>query len=397
MILNRPLRGLLLGCAAGVALGLAAAPPSSLSHLVQSVPVETGLGDPGLPYAKDEWVAMIRSARQSLDFGEFYVTNRPHSALEPVLAELERAGARGVKIRFLLSAKMLGQDPASVARLKAIPGAEVRSFDLTGVSGGILHAKYFLVDGREAYFGSQNFDWRALEEIHELGVRTTDPRLVGPLAELFGIDWRFAETHKLPDLPRPAAPLAARPDAELVASPPFLTPGDIRPALDALVELLGQARQRIRVQLLTYSPVAGQDRFWPVLDNALRAAAVRGVKVQLLVSDWVLGGRALPHLKSLALIPNLEVRIASIPEAAEGHIPYARTVHSKYLVVDDTVLWVGTSNWEEGYFKDSRNVEALFRDPVLATQGAAIFDRPWGSRFTFPLDPSKAYEKRKVD
>jgi phosphatidylserine/phosphatidylglycerophosphate/cardiolipin synthase-like enzyme len=368
-----------------------------MSHLVQSVPVETELGDPGLPYAKDEWVAMIRSARQSLDFGEFYVTNRPHSALEPVLAELEKAGARGVKIRFLLSAKMLGQDPASVARLKAIPGAEVRSFDLTGVSGGILHAKYFLVDGREAYFGSQNFDWRALEEIHELGVRTTDPRLVTPLREIFGVDWRFAETHKVPNLPKAAVPLTARPDAELVASPPFLTPGDIRPSLDALVELLGQAKQRIRVQLLTYSPVAGQDRFWPVLDNALRAAAVRGVKVQLLVSDWALGGRALPHLKSLVLIPNLEVRIASIPEASEGHIPFARTCHSKYLVVDDAVLWVGTSNWEEGYFLDSRNVEALFREPALAMQGAAIFDRLWGSRFAFPLDSGKTYEKRKVD
>ena len=182
------------------ALGLAAAPPSATTRLVQSVPVETGLADPALPFAKDVWVDMIRSARRTLDFGEFYATNRPHSALEPVLAALEGAGTRGVKIRFLLSAKMLGQDPASLARLKAIPGAEVRSFDLTGVSHGILHAKYFLVDGREAYFGSQNFDWRALEEIHELGVRTTDPRLVDPLREIFDVDWRFAETHKVPDL-----------------------------------------------------------------------------------------------------------------------------------------------------------------------------------------------------
>ncbi|HEX9010142.1 MAG TPA: phospholipase D-like domain-containing protein [Holophagaceae bacterium] len=395
MRLDRSFRSLFL--AAGSVLVLAAAPPSSTSHLVQSVPVETGLADPALPFAKDVWVEMIRGARKNLDFGEFYVANRPHSALEPVLAELEKAGARGVKIRFLLSAKMLAQDPASLARLKAIPGAEVRSFDLTGVSHGILHAKYFLVDGREAYFGSQNFDWRALEEIHELGVRTTDPRLVDPLREIFAVDWRFAETHRVPDLPKPAAPSAARPDVELVAGPPFLTPGDIRPSLSALVELLGQAKQRIRVQLLTYSPVAGQDRFWPALDNALRAAAVRGVHVQLLVSDWVLGGRALPHLKSLTLIPNLEVRIASIPEASEGHIPFARTCHSKYLVVDDSVLWLGTSNWEEGYFEDSRNVEAILRDPALAAQGAAIFDRLWGSRFAFPLDPVKAYEKRKVD
>lgn len=397
MILNHPFQGLLRAFTAGAALALAAAPPSTMSHLAQSVPVETGLADPSIPFAKDVWVDMIRGARRTLDFGEFYVTNRPHSALEPVLGALEAAGARGVKIRFLLSAKMLGQDPASVARLKAIPGAEVRSFDLTGVSHGILHAKYFLADGREAYFGSQNFDWRALEEIHELGVRTTDARLVDPLREIFEMDWHFAATHRLPDLPKPSAPLSGRPEAELVASPPFLTPGNIRPSLGALVELLGQAKQRIRVQLLTYSPVAGQDRFWPALDNALRAAAVRGVHVQLLVSDWVLGGRALPHLKSLSLIPNLEVRIASIPEASEGHIPYARTIHSKYLVVDDGVLWLGTSNWEEGYFTDSRNVEAIFRDPAMAAQGTAIFDRLWNSRFAFPLDPTKAYDKRKVD
>jgi phosphatidylserine/phosphatidylglycerophosphate/cardiolipin synthase-like enzyme len=184
---------------------------------------------------------------------------------------------------------------------------------------------------------------------------------------------------------------------ELVASPPFLTPKDIRPSIEALLDLLDQAKESVRVQLLTYSPISGQDRFWPLLDNALRAAAVRGVKVRLLVSDWVLGGRALPHLKALALIPNLEVRIASIPEAKEGHIPYARTVHSKYLVVDGVHLALGTSNWEESYFTESRNIELLFRDSPLAAQAAGIFDRLWSSRYTFPLDPEKVYEKRKVD
>jgi phosphatidylserine/phosphatidylglycerophosphate/cardiolipin synthase-like enzyme len=371
-------------------------PPAPATRLVQSIPAETDLADPALPFAKDEWVDMIRGAKTSVDAAEFYVTNRPGSTLEPVLAELEKAGARGVKVRFLLSAKMLDQDPASVARLRRIPGAEVRSFDLTGISRGILHAKYFVVDGREAALGSQNFDWRALEHIHELGVRTSDARIVTRLIELYSIDWAFAGSGKLPDFPgRPA--LTLRPDVELVASPPFLMPKSIRPSIEALVELIGQAKQSVRVQLLTYSPVAGQDRFWPVLDNALRAAAVRGVKVRLLVSDWVLGGRAQPHLKALSLIPNLEVRVVSIPEAKEGHIPFSRTIHSKYLVVDETHLILGTSNWEESYFTESRNVELIFRDSLLAVQAMHIHDRLWNSRYAFALDPAKSYEKRKVD
>ena len=376
------------------ALTLGAQSPST--QLVQSIPAGTDLADPALPLAKDVWVQMIRAAQRSFDAAEFYVTNRPGSALEPVLSELEQAGARGVRIRFLLSSKMLEQDPASVARLRRIPGAQVGSFDLTGVSKGILHAKYFLVDGKQAFLGSQNFDWRSLEQIHELGVRSTDARIVAPLSKLFELDWRFAEGRQVPTFPA-QPPLTARPQVELVASPPFLTPRTIRPAVEALVELLGQAKQTIRVQLLVYSPLSGQDHYWPVLDNALRAAAVRGVKVRLLVSDWVLGGRALPHLKALTLIPNLEVKVASIPEAPEGHIPFARTIHSKYLVVDEAHLALGTSNWEEGYFSDSRNIEVVFRDSPLAVQAARIFDRLWDSRYAFALDPVKTYEKRKVD
>ncbi len=371
-------------------------PQGVLTGLVQSVPVETDLADPALPFARDVWVQMVRGARNRVDAAQFYVTNRPGSALEPVLTELEHAGARGVRVRFLLSARMLGQDPASVARLRGIPGAEVRSLDLRGSSKGILHAKYLVVDDHEAFLGSQNFDWRALDQIHELGVRTREPALVAELARLFAIDWAFAGDHLLPSFPAMAPP-QARPQAELVASPPFLTPPDIRPALGALVELLDQAKRTVRVQLLTYSPLQGQDGYWPVLDHALRAAAVRGVQVRLLVSDWMLGGPALPHLKALTLIPNLQVKVVTIPEAQEGHLPYARTIHSKYLVVDAQHLALGTSNWEGSYFTDSRNIELIFRDSPLAGQAARIHDRLWTSRYAFALDPMKTYEKRKVD
>jgi len=378
---------------------LAAAPPAGkATQLVQSAPMETDLALPELPFAKDVWVDMIRSARKHVEFAEFYITNRTGSALEPVLLELEKAAARGVRIRFLFSSKMLDQDPASVGRLRAIRGAEFRSYDLAAVSKGILHAKYFLVDGREAFLGSQNLDWRALEHIHVLGVRTKDWGVTRKLRQLFEIDWQFAQTGKLPNLASNPAPSSGpRSAAELVASPPFLTPADVRPALAALLELLTQAQRNIQIQLLSYSPVSGKDGYWPAIDSALRAAAVRGVKVKLLVSDWSLGSRSLDHLKSLTLIPNLEVRIASIPEASSGHIPYARTVHSKYLVVDGGVLWLGTSNWERSYFTESRNIELIFRDAELAAQADRVFERVWSSPYARPLEPLRNYEKRKVD
>ena len=57
----------------------------------------------------------------------------------------------------------------------------------------------------------------------------------------------------------------------------------------------------------------------------------------------------------------------------------------------------GTSNWEESYFSGSRNLGLVFRDTPLATQAAAVFDRLWGSRYAFALEPLTAYGKRKVD
>lgn len=387
----------LLRCASLLLAGALAS--AQAPQLVQSIPVETGLEDPGLPHAKEVWPEMIRAARRSIDMAEFYLTNGPDrgtSALEPTLKALEEAGARGVKIRVLLSSRMLEQDPASVARLKAIAGAEVRPFDFGVGVRGILHAKYFLVDGADAFVGSQNLDWRALQHIHETGLRFRAPELLKPLAAIFETDWAFAATKLRPTFPK-SAETGARPAYELVASPPSLNPPGVRPALPALTELLGQARSLIRIQLLTYSPVSGRVRFWPLLDNALRAAAVRGVKVQLIVADWNLEKPAVDHLKSLALLPNVEIGVVSIPEAAGGHIPFARVTHSKYMTLDGGVLWLGTSNWSEDYFTESRNVEIIARDPDLAAKADAIFVRLWSSRYCAKLDPARTYLPRKRD
>lgn len=376
-------------------LALAAFEPPPV-QLVQSVPSETRLAHPELPHTREVWPEMIRGASRSLDLAQFYVHQQPGGSLEPVLREMERAGARGVRIRLLLAPNLLQEDRATLARLQAIPNLELRIFDLGEQAPGILHAKVIVVDGREAFVGSQNFDSRALDHIHELGARIRDRALLDPLMEIFETDWAFAKDGKRPAFPAPR-PRTGIPGRELLASPPFLTPPSVRPSLEALLDLLGSARRRLRIQLLNYSPLDRKRQHWPPIDNALRAAAARGVQVQLLVSEWNSSRPRIDHLKSLALVPGIEVRMATIPEASSGYIPFARTIHSKYLVVDDDVLWLGTSNWSQDYFLASRNVELIFREPALAAQGSQVFERLWTSPYAEKVDPCRTYLMRKHD
>src|SRR6185295_9922730 len=80
--------------------GGAAAAPAPLFELVETVPIETTLDHPELRDAADVWLAMIGAARSSIDLGQFYASNHQPSRLEPVVAALEAAIARGVRVRF---------------------------------------------------------------------------------------------------------------------------------------------------------------------------------------------------------------------------------------------------------------------------------------------------------
>ena len=52
-----------------------------------------------------------------------------------------------------------------------------------------MHAKYFIIDKTEAYLGSQNFDYRALEHIFELGYHIRSPDLVQNIQQIYEWDW----------------------------------------------------------------------------------------------------------------------------------------------------------------------------------------------------------------
>jgi phosphatidylserine/phosphatidylglycerophosphate/cardiolipin synthase-like enzyme len=382
--------------------------------LVETRPVETRLGNPEFPASLDVWLDMIRGARERLDLEHFYCSDWPDEPLRPVLDALGAAAARGVRVRLLLDRRMHATYPEPADSLGRVPGIEVRTIDFRTLAGGVQHAKCMLADGETVFLGSQNLDWRALRHIHELGVRIREPRLAAVFQEVFDLDW--AAAGRAPGDTVTADTLAALRAGVARGTPPELpltvvqAPGDtVRvwpsysprgfipdPALwdlDALVRLLDGARREVVAQVLSYAAASrGSDD--PTLDRALRRAAARGVRVRLIVSDWQ-GGAGLDHLRGLAAVPNVEVRIASVPEWSGGYIPYARVEHCKFAVVDGRLLWIGTSNWSPDYFHGSRNLAVTLDNRRLAAQARRTFEVSWLAPGAKRLAPDVAHTPRE--
>ena len=356
----------------------APAPAVQSVTLVESAPVETSLGHADIADAHQVWIEMIDSAARSLDVCQFYASNRPGSRLEPIVAAVERAAMRGVKVRFLSSRSFAEIYPKTLGRLQQSIGVELRLTD-------DLHAKYFVADRREAFLGSQNFDWRALTHIQELGARIRDRQVVAGLAEIFEADWTAAGGEPLAERDPTATPPWSG-ELELVASPRTRLPPNVAWDLPRLIAMIDGAKSTVRVQLLSYrSGVAG-------LDRALIDAGARGVDVRVLVSDWNLDERRIGALKALTAKPGVSVGFAAIPAASAGFIPFARVIHAKYLVVDGELYWVGTSNWSPSYFFKSRNVGITARDPAMGATLDRFHDQVWDSDYAEVIDPTKSYK-----
>jgi phosphatidylserine/phosphatidylglycerophosphate/cardiolipin synthase-like enzyme len=376
-----------------------AAPASasaSAFELVETVPVETTLDHPELRDAADVWPEMIARARTSIDLGQFYASNQQPSRLEPVVQALEAAIARGVRVRFLAEHGFVKTYPDTLERL-ARAGAQVRHLDLKPTPGGILHAKYFVVDDREAYFGSQNFDYRSLEHIYELGARVRDPAVVGGLVAIFAADWARAGGEPAPESHIPVTHgTAAHGPITFVASPRDLLPPGVGWDLPRIVELLDTATATITVEALTYRADA-DGAPWDELEAPLLRAAARGVHVELLLADWSKRPRTITGLQKLARIRNIAVRLTTIPAWSGGFIPFARVAHAKALVVDGKRGWLGTSNWEKDYFYKSRNVGVIVDDPAIAGELARFFATLWDSTYAVPVDPDATYTPPRIE
>lgn len=413
-------RRLLLAClcllAALPAAAMPGAPPDTDFQIVQSVPKATVIGEPGVPRTQQVWLQMIGAAQHRIDIAAFYIADKHGEALAPVIDALVAKARAGIKLRILLDHTFQKQSQAAIDRLRQVPNVELRILPVDKLTGGVLHAKYMIIDDADVFVGSQNLDWRAIDQIHEIGARITDTRFAATFEATFDFTWKLAAD---PDLPK-AAIAAAKPpafapvtaedpvildaggDDPLVAfpafSPPAMMPRWLSSEQSALLRMIDASRQVLRIQVMTLSGYRdfGPKGYWPPIDNALRDAAARGVQVRIIVADWSLHEPAQAYLKSLAVLPGITVKFSRLPQAPEGFIPYARVEHCKYAVADDRSIYIGTGNWSWSYFESSVDASVFVHGIRPAKTLSHIFDQDWNGPYVTTLEPGRDYTPAKT-
>lgn len=167
-------------------------------------------------------------------------------------------------------------------------------------------------------------------------------------------------------------------------------------SLDARIELIRRARDSLDVQ---YYFIAN-DRTGRLFMRSLRDAALRGVRVRLLVDDLNTAGVD-PLLAGLAAFPNVDVRLfnpfccarQSLSSRFVASLADVRRLnhrmHNKLFIADGAIAVMGGRNIADEYF--ARGVMSNFVDMDVLLAGkaveqlAAIFDIYWNSPQAYPV------------
>jgi phosphatidylserine/phosphatidylglycerophosphate/cardiolipin synthase-like enzyme len=127
--------------------------------------------------AKERTIALINSAKKTLDLSVMYVTEKD------TVAAIKAQAAAGVAVRVLLAdPKWIANNPDTATELAAakIPVKYFKALD--------LHAKLVIADSA-SLIGSENLSYNSLTQNREVGVISTEEPVVTGVEAQFEKDW----------------------------------------------------------------------------------------------------------------------------------------------------------------------------------------------------------------
>ncbi|MDQ3021041.1 MAG: phospholipase D-like domain-containing protein [Bacteroidota bacterium] len=376
-------------------------------ELVESVPLETNLDQSNISRTLDVWLKMINDAKEKIDIETFYFANEKGKPLEQVMNALKNAAGRGVTVRIIVDSSFYNNnEEKSINELEGIQNIFIQKIPMGRIAGGVMHAKYFIVDNENLFIGSQNMDWRALIHIHELGARIKNKELANSFSELFATDWEYCgeifsnQIYGNYSNSSNTVTINSNKYGNIILYPAFspikLNFQTMNSEEEELLKIINNVKDSLLIQMYSYSPKAKNEKnYYDTLDNALRDAASRGLKIKIIFSDWAIRDAAIDFIKNLSTVNNVQIKFSSIPQFSEGFIPFSRVDHCKYFIADNFISWISTSNWEWGYFYNSRNATLIIENVKINSELSEVFYRSWNGPYTNYVDINKKYEPVK--
>lgn len=393
---------------------------------VETVPKDFGESMEFYPRTHEMWIQLLRSANSSIQIVTPYIDltggvsqGTGTEGLE-VFNAIRAAALRSVQIEIVQNLPTVTHpNTDSILLQEEFPHiVHVMSVDYASVmTSGTIGTKLLIVDGREYitawcmivdfsesfYLGSAPMTWRALAIEKQLGVVVHNcEKLALNAQKIFSTyvmmrDWAVvppadAWPYGLKTQVTLSTPARVTLNGTVVStfiaeSPPQLCAPLRTSTLSAVQSAINMSTTTIRIAVSQYLPgyeYASSNHYWPVIDDYLRTAAyANDIRVQLLISHQNITAypNELAFLKSLSLVPGIEVKLFQIP--ASGNTTLVS--NSRYMVTDN-VAYIGSSDWTADWFLVRGGAAMWLSDaPESIAQLQTIFDRDWYSQYAQPL------------
>lgn len=342
-------------------------PLAKLCESLGGLPVFDGNSIDILPDYDDALMKLVSDIDEAEDFVhiEYFIIAYDDTTL-PIFDALARAVQRGVVVRVLYDSLSIIRYPKHrqvAKRLKAdgvfvqpmlplrFPGRGYVRPDLRN------HRKLVVIDNKIGYTGSQNLikrNYHRKDDIYydEMVVRVRGP-IVLQIGAVFASDW-FSETGKLlqyknASLTPTDIEVSGSTKAQVLPSGPGY---DDENNLKLFTSLIHLAQKRIVI----VNPYFVPD---DALMTAITSATKRGVTVEMINSEvmdqWMVG-HAQRSFYELLMKAGVTIHLYKAPVL----------LHSKFMVVDDEIVTVGSSNLDIRSFQLDLEITLVTYDPAVA-------------------------------
>jgi phosphatidylserine/phosphatidylglycerophosphate/cardiolipin synthase-like enzyme len=279
----------------------------------------------------------LNAAQTSIDLTIYLLSDRE------VIAALKNAVPRGVVVRVMLEPNpcCANDNAPQRALFSELQDARIQ-VQWTNPSFRLTHAKFAVVDGTAGIIMSQNLTKTSFTFNREASIIDRDADDVTALAKLFTADWgRTVYTPSDPDL------VIANLDAR-----------------QKLLALISGATKSLMIESEEMQDAA-------VLD-ALIAAQKRGVSVRFIGVAPVTATSGSPQPDENA--PGRKRLVSGGVGVRVLASPY---VHTKTIVADNSVAFVGSENFSTASLDTNREVGLMTTDMAVITRLTTVFTKDW--------------------